>query len=131
MPEIYNGLVGNIKNGTAAIGHMSGWNLELSRDIAEVVSFGSTSKEKIPGIKDWKADADGTADFSTGSGQNDLLTAYENGTKLTFGFYLDGTKYFTGDAYIESLSISHDAEGVAEISISVSGTGGVVLTLPV
>ena len=43
MPEIYNGLVGNIKNGADAIGHMSGWNLELSRDIAEVVSFGSTS----------------------------------------------------------------------------------------
>ena len=71
------------------------------------------------------------ADFSATSGQDDLLTAYENGTKLTFGFYLDATKYFTGDAYIESLSISHDAEGVAEISISVSGTGGVVLTLPV
>lgn len=131
MPEIYNGLVGNIKNGTAAIAHMAKWNLDLSRDISDVVSFGSAYKEKEPGVKDWKADADGTADFSTGSGQDDLLTAYESGTKLTFGYYLNATKYFEGDGYIESLSITHDANGVAEVSIGVAGTGGVTLELGV
>lgn len=133
MPETYKGLAGSVKAGAtpAVIGHISGWNLNLTRDINEMVSFGDEYKEKVAGIKDWTADCDGYADFSTGGGQDALLTAYEAGTALLFNFHLNATKYFEGSGIIESLEITMDAEGVAEISISVSGSGGATLEVGV
>ena len=110
MPELYTGIVGAIKTGASptatAIGHMANWNLNMSREAIEVVSFGDEWKNNEPGIKEWDADFDGTADFSTDSGQVALETAFQNGTKLVFGFYLSATKYFEGSALITELSIS-------------------------
>jgi len=133
--EIYPGLTGSIKAGAvtaAAIAHMNGWNLSLNREIGEVISFGVDYKEKTAGIKDWTADCDGFADFSTGGGQDALVTAYEAGTPLLFQFYLNATKYFEGTGIIESLEISQSADGdAAEISISVAGSGGATLEVGV
>lgn len=131
MPEIYKGIAGNIKAGAttpAVIAHMSGWNLNLSRDIGEIVSFGDDYKEKTAGVKDWSADLDGTADFTTAGGQDVLLAAYEAGTALVYGFYLSATKYFEGTGIIESIEISQAAEdAAATVSMSVAGSGGVTL----
>lgn len=133
MPEVYNGIVGAIKTGptatATAIAHMANWNLNMSREAIPVTSFGSEWKENLPGVKEWDADFDGTADFATGSGQEALQTAFDDGTTLTFGFYLNATKYFEGQGIITEFSVSHDAEGKADISISVTGTGGVTMEL--
>lgn len=130
---LYSGVTGkiSIKKGAAQakdIVHMSSFSVELSKEMIEVASFGNDYKEKIPGIKDWTASADGAADFATTSGQKDLLDAFEDGSKVEASFYLDTNTFFKGDAYIESLSISHAADGSAEVSINLSGAGGVVLT---
>lgn len=135
MPEVYNGIVGAIKTGpqatATAIAHMANWNLNMSREAIPITSFGSEWKENIPGIKEWDADFDGTADFATGSGQVELEAAFQAGTLLTFGFYLNATKYFEGQGLITELGITHDAEGKADISISVTGSGGIELGLGV
>lgn len=130
---LYSGVTGKISvkkgSGTAVeTAHMSTFSVELTKEIGERASFGNDYKEKIPGIKDWTASADGAADFATASGQEDLITAFEDGSKVEATFYLDTGVYFKGDAYVESLSISNAADGHAEISISLSGTNGVTLT---
>lgn len=125
---LYTGLTGYIKNGAASILHMSSWELELSAEIIEVVSFGNAYKEKVPSIKNWSATADGAADFATGSGQKALVDAFEAGTLLTFGFGISPTVYFTGTGYIESLTITDEADGNVTVSISVAGSNSVVLT---
>jgi len=132
---LYTGVTGKIavKKGTAAavdIAHMSGWTVDLSREIIEVVSLGSDAKEKIAGIKDWTASFDGTADFATTSGQKDLMDAYDDGSELEASFYLDDDTFLSGPCIIESLSISHAADGKADISISVAGNGKPDLTTP-
>lgn len=131
---LYTGLTGYIKTGVSpsqvTLAHMSGWEIELSSEMAEVVSFGNSYKEKVPTIKDWTASVDGAADFATASGQAALVTAFENGTLLTFGFGLDATTYFEGTGYIDSLSVSNEADGNVTISISVSGSNAIVLELP-
>lgn len=131
---LYSGLTGYVKVGTGSsakvIAHISGFDLEKSTEILEDVSFGNTYKEKVPTIKDWTASANGSVDFDTNSGQKDLEDAFENSTALTFAFGITETIFYEGVGYIESLSISNEADGKAEIEISISGTNGITLTLP-
>jgi len=132
---LYSGVTGkiSIKKGEEAekdIVHMASWNVELSKEIIEVVSFGNDYKEKIVSIKDWSASADGTADFDTDGGQKALVEAFENGEKVTANFYLDENTFLAGDCYVESLSIEHAADGKANISISLAGSKAVTLTVP-
>lgn len=128
--SLYTGRTGYIKLGAGNLAHMSSWSLELSIDIGEVVSYGEDYKEKIPGVKDWTASADGVVDFDKSAGQTDLLNAFEAGTLLECAFGLDDKTSFVGKAYIESLSIDSAAEGHVEMSISLSGSKGVTLELP-
>lgn len=132
---LYTGVTGKIsmKKGTGEavdIVHMSNFNVELSKEILEVIRFGNDYKEKVPSIKDWSASADGSADFAADGGQKMLLDAFEDGSALTGSFYLDENTFLQGECYVESLSISHAADGKADISISLAGSNAVVLTVP-
>jgi predicted secreted protein len=133
--SLYTGVTGklSIKKGAATavdVVHMSNWEVELKKEMMEVVSFGNDYKEKSPSIKDWSASSEGMADFDTDGGQKLLVDSFEDGSVLEATFYLTTTTFLKGDAYIESLSISDAADGAAEISISLAGSGAVVLTLP-
>lgn len=132
---LYTGVTGklSIKKGAGTavdIVHMASFSVELSKEMIEVVSFGEDYKEKVPSIKDWSASADGAADFDDDGGQKLLLDAFEDGAKLEGTFYLDDTTFFKGDCYVESVSISHSADGSAEVSISLAGSKAVALTVP-
>ncbi|MTI95386.1 MAG: hypothetical protein FH749_07840 [Firmicutes bacterium] len=132
----YTGVTGKvaIKEGTGDIediASMSTWSVELTKTMVEARHFGQTSAENKPGLKSWSASADGSADFADDSGQKKLLDAYNNGTPVEAYFYITSELFLSGTAYIESLSISDDADGKADISISLTGTGDAELTLPV
>ena len=133
--SLYTGLTGKIaisKGGAAAVDvlHMSGFNVEMSKDIIEVISFGRTTKEKFPGIKDWSASGDGSADFADGAGQDILMEAFNDGADIVATFYLDDDTFLEGTGLIESLSITNAADGKADISISLAGEDAVALTVP-
>lgn len=133
---LYSGVTGklSIKNSAAGeetdLVHIANWDVSLSKEILEVLSFGDEYKEKVPSVKDWSASADGTADFDSDSGQKALVDAFEAGTKLTAAFYLDEDTFLRGDCYVESLDISHAADGKADISISLAGSKAALLTVP-
>lgn len=131
---LYTGVTGYIKLGEKAsakkMAHMSSWEVELSKDIIEVVSFGNSYKEKVPSIKDWSASCDGAVDFDTDAGQRDLVDAFEKGTLLTFGFGITDEIFMEGTGYIESLTITDEADGNVSLSISVAGSNAITLTLP-
>ena len=127
---LYTGITGKVKLGDNLIAHIANFSVEVTSDIQEVVSFGNKYKEKVPSILDWSADVDGAADFASGSGQKDLWDAMNNQTLLTFGFYLDDDTYMEGSGYIESLSIDNAADGNAEVSASIAGSGAATLTAP-
>lgn len=131
---LYTGVTGYIKIGTGndavRVAHMSSWEVELSKDIIEVVSFGNTYKEKVPSIKDWSASADGAVDFDTDAGQRGLVEAFENGTLLTFGFGITEDIFMEGTGYIESLTITDESDGNVTCSISVAGSNAITLNLP-
>lgn len=127
---LYTGVTGKISVGGNDLAHMVGWNVDLTKTIHEFQSLGKDYKEKRPGIKDWKATFNGHADLDPDSGQKALIDAYENGTKISAGFYLTEDTFMTGDAYIESLSIKDSADGGATIDIAISGDGKPDFTVP-
>lgn len=126
---IYSGKTGTISIGDVDVAHMGTWSLSIDQDIHEVASFGNRYMEKVATILDWSADADGTADFETASGQKDIYDALISGELVELKLMLDATTGFSGQALVESFSVDHDAEGAAEVSISLSGSGAVVLNL--
>ena len=127
---LYSGVTGKISIDGTEIVHMSNFTVDISKAILEVISFGNSYKEKVASIKDWTGSADGTADFSVDGGQKMLIDAFESGAQIEAIFYLDEDTFMEGTALMESCSISHAADGKADISMSLSGTGGIVLTTP-
>ena len=115
--SLYTGVTGKLSfkasgaESETDIVHMSSWNVSLSKEILEVLSFGS-------------------CDFDTESGQKILYDAFESGNTIKGTFYLNENTFLQGDCLVESLEIDHAADGKADISISLAGSKAAVLTLP-
>lgn len=135
MPETpYTGLTASIKLGAypagVVIGYMSGFTLDLTRDIIEILAFAGTGyKQKIPTIKDWTASCDGTAAFFGTAPQEVLYAAYEAGTLVTIGCYLDTTTYFEGTAYIKSMKIDAAPDDKVNLSMDFEGSGAITFSI--
>ncbi len=118
------------KNGKVVIGGttdttvvaIKSWSLELSIDTLETTALGDSWKKNIPGLKEWSASSEG--DYSVTSdttGQKALQDAYLAGTSVTLKLYVDDTNYYTGTAYINSLSIEDPVDDLVSISIEFTG----------
>jgi len=131
MDSPFTGLTASIKLGTSpeVLCYISGVDLELTKEIIEVIAFGMQYKEKVPAIKDWSASIDGTSAFASGNSQHDLYLAYANDTLLTVGIYLDDTTYFEGTAFVENLKFSLAADDKIGITGDFAGSGANVLNI--
>ena len=130
----FTGLTASVKVGSGAgakvLAYISGVDLNLEKDIIEILSFGMTYKEKVPAIKDWSASIDGTVALATGGTQKELYDAFESGAPLTLGIYLDTTTYFEGTGYVQSFDISAAPDDKISLSSEIAGSGATTLTLP-
>ena len=115
-------VVGNATN-TKVVG-IKNWSLELSLETLETTALGDDWKKYISGLKEWTASSEGDYEVTTDTtGQKALQTAYLNGTTVVVKLYVDGSNYYTGEAYISSLSIEDPVDDVVSISIEFTGTG--------
>ena len=96
----------------------------------EILSFATAYKEKVPTIKDWSASIDGTVAFATGGAQKALYDAYDAGTLIELGVYLNDAVYFTGSGYVQSMSVSTAPDDKANLTAEISGSGAIILTIP-
>lgn len=130
MEKPYSGLTALIKVNGVTLGYMNGIELNLEKDIAEILQFGAQYKEKIPTIKNWSASSDGTVAFAAGESQEKLFLAFESGELITLQIKLDASVYFEGEALVSSLSISGSPDGELTITAEFEGSGGVTFVLP-
>ena len=130
----FTGLTASVKvgsgEGAKTLAYISGVDLNLEKDIIEILAFGMTYKEKVPAIKDWSASIDGTVALATGGTQKELYDAFESGAPLTLGIYLDTTTYFEGTGYVQSFDISAAPDDKISLSSEIAGSGATTLTLP-
>ena len=126
------------KNGKVVIGAsatekvvgIKNWSLELSLETLETTALGDDWKNYITGLKEWTASSEGDYNVPTDTaGQKALQDAFLNGTIVKVKLYVDATNYYTGEAYISSLSIEDPVDDVVSISIEFTGTGPLTFEL--
>ena len=126
------------KNGKVVIGEsatkkvvgIKNWSLELSLDTLETTALGDDWKNYITGLKEWSASSEGDYEVPVDTeGQAALQDAFLNGTTVTLKLFVDGKNYYTGEAYINSLSIEDPVDDVVSISIECTGTGALSFEL--
>lgn len=120
------------KNGKVVLGSSSSdkvvgiknWSLELSLDTLETTALGDDWKKYITGLKEWTASSEGDYGVPTDTaGQQALQTAFLNGDVVTLKLYVDDSNYYTGEAFINSLSIEDPVDDVVSVSIEFTGNG--------
>lgn len=130
----FTGLTASVKIGGNESGkvlaYVSGVDLTLEKEIIEILAFGMQFKEKVPAIKDWSASIDGTVALATNGTQKELYDAFDSGSPLTLGIYLDSTTYFEGTGYVSSFNISAAPDDKISLSSEIAGSGATTLTLP-
>lgn len=126
----YTGLTAEIKVNNSVLGYMSGVDLTLEKNIIEVLQFGARYQEKVPAIKNWTANVDGTAAFTSGGSQHKLYQAFESDEEITVGIFLDDKVYFEGKAFVENLNITGAPDDKMNISCDLSGNGAITFTVP-
>lgn len=130
----FTGLTAKVTVGTDSskktLAYISGVDLNLEKDIIEILAFGMSYKEKVPAIKDWSASIDGTVALANGGTQKDFYDAFESGDPLTIGIYLDDTTYFEGTGYVQSFDISAAPDDKISLTSEIAGSGATTLTLP-
>ena len=130
MEKPYSGLTARVQLNGVTIGYLNSLELNLEKDIAEVLQFGAQYKEKLPTIKNWTASSEGTVAFTAGESQHKLYQAFESGEFVTLTIKLDEGVYFEGSALISTLSISGSPDDALSISVEFEGSGAILFTLP-
>lgn len=130
----FTGLTAKVTVGTdtskKTLAYISGVDLNLEKDIIEILAFGMAYKEKVPAIKDWSVSIDGTVALTKDGTQKDFYDAFESGDPLTIGIYLDDTTYFEGTGYVQSFDISAAPDDKISLTSEIAGSGATTLTLP-
>ena len=130
----YTGLTASVKVGGSSssktLAYISGVTLNLEKEIIEILAFGMSYKEKVPAVKDWSADCEGTVALATGGTQEQLYNDFDSGDPLTIGIYLDENTYFEGTGYVQNFNIDAAPDDKINLSCSIAGSGATTLHLP-
>lgn len=119
------GKSGNFKVGAATVASIKSWKLDINQDLKETTNFGSNGwKEQTPTIKSFSGSAEGQWAVGTDTpGQKALQDALLGGTSVSAIFAVDGTRTYTGNAFVKKISVSEPVDDVVTFSADIEGTG--------
>jgi predicted secreted protein len=114
-----------------AIAHCTTCSLSKSADMMDISTKASLGWKKVkPGQKSWSVEVSGMVALDASYNFEYLMDLIINQTKVALKFKssnnISGDTYFTGDAYLAS--VSTDAPNQAVMTYSASFTGTAVLT---
>lgn len=120
--------IGDSTTAATVVG-IKNWSLELSLETLETTALGDDWKNYITGLKEWTASSEGDYEIHTDTaGQQALQDAYLDGTTVSLKLYIDSTHYYSGTAFISSLSVEDPVDDVVSVSIEFTGTGALTFS---
>jgi len=121
------GNAGSFRLTTNTVAELDNWTLDVSTGLEETQAFGDTWKENTATIREWSGTASGRFDNTDTNGHVALQTAFLGGTTVSGRFYINGTNYFSGTAFVQA-SISAPENGVITVSYTFTGSGALSYT---
>jgi len=121
------GNAGSFRLTTNTVAELDNWTLDVSTGLEETQAFGDTWKENTATIKEWSGTASGRFDNTDTNGHVALQTAFLGGTTVSGRFYINGTNYFSGTAFVQA-SISAPENSVITVSYTFTGSGALSYT---
>ena len=117
---------GSARLGANTIAEVTSWNIDISADMLDSTSLGDNWREFIAGLNGATGSVEVKWDIPTDTlGQAALQTAMLNNTTVTLDLYVNATKYYTGTAYISSLSVEDPVEDIVTATFEAQFTGAV------
>lgn len=115
---------GRLEVGANTVLDINSWSLDIEADMLEVTALGDEWKKHLLGLKEWSASAEGFFNVHVDqTGQKALQDAFLSGETVTLKFKVNSANYYTGSAYISSISIEDPVDDTVSISFEVQGTG--------
>lgn len=109
-----------------AVAYTKGGALNINNDMLDATSKDSDGwKDTLPGLRSWTIEGDGLYNFDAAFGVSDLFALINNKTQVSLKFTTNesGDKYYTGNAYLTSLSVEAPNEDLTTFSFSFEGDG--------
>lgn len=124
------GIAGNaasFKISTNIVLEMSEWSLDIERNVEDDTEFGDTWEAGVTTLGKWSGTVKGRWG-ADGTQQAAMQTAILNGTSIAARFYVNGSNYYSGTAYVTKQSPAATVGGLVEIEFGVTGTGALTYT---
>ena len=106
----------------AVVGYLNTWSVNLSSEVIDVGVFGTRWKDNVSGSASWSGSISGFCDLAD-TGQIAVESSLTEGTAIDVYFFLSGTAYRYGSAYITGISTEDTHSGVVTFSADITGTG--------
>lgn len=121
------GNAGSFRLSTNTVAEIDTWTLDVSTGLEETQSFGNTWKQRTATIREWSGTAAGRFDNTDTNGHVALNTAFLGGTTVSARFYINGTNYYSGTAFVQA-SVSAAENGLVTVSYTITGSGSLSYT---
>ena len=116
------GNAGSFRISTNVVAEIDNWTLDVSTGLEETQAFGDVWKEQTATIREWSGSASGRLDDTDTNGHVAMQTAFLGGTSVAARFYIDGTNYYSGTAFVQA-SIAAAENGLITVNYTVTGSG--------
>lgn len=117
---------GSAKIGANTIAEVTSWSLDISADMLDSTSLGDDWREFIAGLNGATGSVEVKWDIpNDANGQTALQTAVLNSTTVTLNLYVNATNYYSGSAYVSSLSVEDPVEDLVTATFEAQFTGAV------
>lgn len=117
---------GSARLGANTIAEVSSWSMDLSADMLDSTSLGDSWREFIPGLNGATGSVEVKWDIpNDANGQTALQNAILNGTTITLDLYVNASNYYSGTAYVSSLSVEDPVEDLVTATFEAQFTGAV------
>lgn len=117
---------GSARLGVNTIAEVTSWSMDISADMLDSTSLGDSWREFIAGLNGATGSVEVKWDIpNDANGQAALQTALLNGTTVTLDLYVNATNYYSGSAYVSSLSVEDPVEDLVTATFEAQFTGAV------
>lgn len=116
------GKSGAVKLSTNTIAELDQWTLDTGPNLVGSAAFGDDWEENTATLRKWSGTAKGRFDVTDTNGHAALVTAITGGSTVSLRLYEDGSKYWSGTAYVNG-QFGATVSGLVEVTYNFTGTG--------